>query len=468
MPIFVAQIFAVPSRKLKPQLSKPFVSQWGAPYGSNQLVLTAGMQASITVPGSDFSVAYADQPGGGSFRVMVDGEETFVVPADVAFASAEGSCIWRIAGGFEGFPTACIGLKFGRWTAPCRSSVCLRMIPARIAQTNGGCGVKPALAILFHSTNVKKGVMPMNVDVRMDEENLKRIHEALFTRFYDERTYLIYDWADPDRDASLPRSDEVAAEIPNAAGWLTGFEDCCISGSAELMGLLSAHEKTGDALAAERVQKLWLGLRTLGTVSATPGFVCRGVLTADGKSHYPNSSADQYTLFASALYWFCKSPLATAEDRALIGRVATDICDFVLGADMNILCEDRRPGFVGGVGREREVGGKRTRFAGPGVLQYLALAASVTGERPFVRADAGLAGPDDVGRKRTHGRPSGQGSIHAGAIPRGKGHGGAIALHCGTDFPAGPTAGIMVTSGAAMRQTAIAAIMRVNAITSAT
>lgn len=76
--------------KKEGSLSKPFVSDWGAPYGSNQILLVAGTKASIMVPGTDFSVAYAEQPQGGKLRVMVDGAEAIVLPTNIAFKPVAG------------------------------------------------------------------------------------------------------------------------------------------------------------------------------------------------------------------------------------------------------------------------------------------------------------------------------------------------------------------------------------------
>lgn len=57
---------------LKPQA---FLSQWGAPFGTMQVVLAAGQSVDIDVPGTDFSVSYVDQANGGEMRVEVDGRE---------------------------------------------------------------------------------------------------------------------------------------------------------------------------------------------------------------------------------------------------------------------------------------------------------------------------------------------------------------------------------------------------------
>lgn len=66
-----------------------FASEWGAPYGSKQALL-AGAPISADVAGTDLAVAWVDAPDGGSFRVLVDGEERLQVAADKPYIDAGG------------------------------------------------------------------------------------------------------------------------------------------------------------------------------------------------------------------------------------------------------------------------------------------------------------------------------------------------------------------------------------------
>jgi hypothetical protein len=68
----------------------PFTSQWGAPYGARQLVLPAGGSVEIDLPGTDFSVAFVDQPDGGTLKVDVDGKEALSYATNTPFATADG------------------------------------------------------------------------------------------------------------------------------------------------------------------------------------------------------------------------------------------------------------------------------------------------------------------------------------------------------------------------------------------
>ena len=67
-----------------------FPSEWGAPYGSRQVVLSAGDAVEVDVVATDISVAYADRPEGGTLRVLLDGAERLAQAANVPFVDLEG------------------------------------------------------------------------------------------------------------------------------------------------------------------------------------------------------------------------------------------------------------------------------------------------------------------------------------------------------------------------------------------
>jgi len=62
-----------------------FASEWGAPYGSKQVVLQPGASAEIEVIGTDVSVAYVDAPQGGALKVSIDGVERLAQPTNAPF-----------------------------------------------------------------------------------------------------------------------------------------------------------------------------------------------------------------------------------------------------------------------------------------------------------------------------------------------------------------------------------------------
>ena len=70
---------------------RPFESQWGAPYGSPQVAVPAGKSVETEVAGTFLSIAYADQPEGGTLCAQVDGKDgALSATANMAFHTAGG------------------------------------------------------------------------------------------------------------------------------------------------------------------------------------------------------------------------------------------------------------------------------------------------------------------------------------------------------------------------------------------
>lgn len=173
---------------------------------------------------------------------------------------------------------------------------------------------------------------------------VRAFHDRLWRHFFDRRSNLFYEYRQD--DDAFPTPAEVAAGIPNPAGWATGMEDCCLNGGWILDGLLLAYETTGADEWADKARVVWSGLSRLGTISRTPGFVARG--HRPGRTDiYPNSSPDQVTAYVCALCQWCQSPLATAADRRLAAEVAAAICRLIESFDFDLPTEDRRPSIYG-------------------------------------------------------------------------------------------------------------------------
>jgi hypothetical protein len=154
--------------------------------------------------------------------------------------------------------------------------------------------------------------------------------QASWTRFYDDRTHLFYDFVssyDPQRRlASLPTPEEIGRQYPNRNGWGTGMEDCAISGGVLMSMICDRFAATGDATLRQAAQKTFSGLVLLGTLSPSEGFVIRGVCPADGRSHYCESSRDQYTWYAYGLWRYYRSPLSSPAEKATMRKIITAVC----------------------------------------------------------------------------------------------------------------------------------------------
>jgi len=153
---------------------------------------------------------------------------------------------------------------------------------------------------------------------------------ASWERFYDERTHLFYDYVcsyDPkNRLAALPTPEEIRRQFPNRNGWGTGMEDCAISGGAMLSMICDRFEATRDATLRQSAEKVFAGMVLLGTLSPSEGFVIRGVCPADQRSHYCESSRDQYTWYAYGLWRYYHSPLSGDAEKAKMRKIIAAIC----------------------------------------------------------------------------------------------------------------------------------------------
>lgn len=69
----------------------PFESGWGAPYGTRQLLLEPGGSIAIDVVSTDVSVAYVDNPDGGTLKVLVDDVARLEQPTNVPFVDQAGA-----------------------------------------------------------------------------------------------------------------------------------------------------------------------------------------------------------------------------------------------------------------------------------------------------------------------------------------------------------------------------------------
>jgi hypothetical protein len=153
---------------------------------------------------------------------------------------------------------------------------------------------------------------------------------ASWERFYDERTGLFYDRVcshDPEKRLdSLPTPAETGRQYPNRNGWGTGMEDCAISGGVMMSMICDRFAVTGDTALRESARKVFAGLVRLGTLSPSEGFVIRGISPTDQRSHYSESSRDQYTWYAYGLWRYYRSPLSSAAEKATMRKIITAIC----------------------------------------------------------------------------------------------------------------------------------------------
>ena len=175
--------------------------------------------------------------------------------------------------------------------------------------------------------------------------NMRRGHDALWRKFFNPETNLIYD-CEFTEASQYPTPEEVARSHPSCAGWGTGMEDCTLTAGFVLDAMLAAHRMTGEAEWADKARKIFTGLAALGTVSGVPGYVARGF--APGRTDvYPNSSADQYTSFVYGVWRYAASSAATEDERDTATRLLVDVAKFVEAFGHTIPRLDGRPSIYG-------------------------------------------------------------------------------------------------------------------------
>ncbi len=217
------------------------------------------------------------------------------------------------------------------------------------------------LAIIFILTNsinisasepVHLQISYVTTDYEL-QKKMEGLHEYIREHFYNPDLNIFYEYINPKekngRWSHLPTKEEIAAAKPNPSGWRTGMEDGALNGSAYLAGMIYRYEVTGNPEHAEEVRKIFQGLVLLGTVSNEKGFIARSVLP-DGKSSYPASSVDQYTMYVFAMWLYYNSQIASEEEKALIREIIHDICARIEKDDFKILSAKGETVTFGNIG----------------------------------------------------------------------------------------------------------------------
>ena len=177
---------------------------------------------------------------------------------------------------------------------------------------------------------------------------------VVMERFYNPDTKLIYDYVSGkcgDKGFShLPTLEEIKANKPNVAGWTSGMEDSVLNGGSMLEAIISRYEITGEEEMKAFAADIFDGLYTCATVSEESGYLARSVSPIDKKSHYINSSRDQYTHWLYMGVLFYNSALSTPEQKEKIKEVLVSFAkkaerDVVAENDYALLREDGKPGI---------------------------------------------------------------------------------------------------------------------------
>ena len=159
----------------------------------------------------------------------------------------------------------------------------------------------------------------------MNDGIFDKISDYVKTKLFCKKNGLIYDHIIVGREGEFPTAEEISRIFPNPCGYSTGMEDCMLSGGTMIDACITKYEQSGDENAADLAKKLTKGLLKCAFSAKTEGFLPRGTSPTDDDAHYPDSSRDQYTIFAFALHRYINSDICTEPEKSDIARAATAI-----------------------------------------------------------------------------------------------------------------------------------------------
>jgi len=157
------------------------------------------------------------------------------------------------------------------------------------------------------------------------ERHMKESFFYIRNHLFLEKTGLIYDHIVVGQEEAFPSAAEISSVFPNPCGYSTGMEDGMINGATMLDACLIKYEKESDSFAAELAKKLVDGMLNCVFSAKSEGFLPRAVSVEDGISHYPDSSRDQYTMFAFGMHRYLRSALCTPKEKKNIAKAAIAI-----------------------------------------------------------------------------------------------------------------------------------------------
>ena len=180
--------------------------------------------------------------------------------------------------------------------------------------------------------------------------------DFVWNRLFDGRTGMFYNYltgSEPDAATKyLPEPELIRALVPNPGGYGTGMEDCMLNAGIMMDAVISRYEATGDESMREYAAAIWRGMELDATVSPQKGFLPRGVSPADCRSHYIDTSRDQYTNWFWGAYRLYFSDLSDDGQKesirsCLIAMAEKMEADVIPENHWNFLREDGEIGVAG-------------------------------------------------------------------------------------------------------------------------
>ncbi len=151
---------------------------------------------------------------------------------------------------------------------------------------------------------------------------MEKIWSYLMDNLFCKKTMLFYDFINTENRGKfenyLPTPEQIKRSVPNPCGWGTGMEDSMIHGGTMLEAALTAYDIYKDKRLLDLAKKFFSGMKNCASVSESEGFLARSISPCDGKTHYIDSSRDQYTHWIVAAAFYYKSGYASNEEKSFI------------------------------------------------------------------------------------------------------------------------------------------------------
>ncbi|MGN1250236.1 MAG: hypothetical protein ACI4XW_09150 [Candidatus Spyradocola sp.] len=148
----------------------------------------------------------------------------------------------------------------------------------------------------------------------------------------------------------LPSPAHIAAQTPNPNGWSTGMEDSMLNGGLMASACAALWLRTRYDLVRSTAHSVLEGMLRCAEASPREGFLPRSLSPADGRSHYSNTSRDQYTNFVWGACSLWDAKLVKDEHKPRLVRALTAFArrmeaDVTPENGYELLREDGKPGL---------------------------------------------------------------------------------------------------------------------------
>ena len=164
----------------------------------------------------------------------------------------------------------------------------------------------------------------MNKNLFPNENDMINAWEYIESKIFNTKTNMLYDHVIVDEN-DWPTPEECERSWPNPCGWATNLDDGMINGGTMVEACINRYNITGEKEVAEFAHKLIDGMIRCAETAKSEGFLPRSVTPVDGKSHYIDSSRDQYTMFLYGAHCYINSVICSPEEKEALKEIVLKI-----------------------------------------------------------------------------------------------------------------------------------------------